>query len=223
MGQPQIKSEVKIGMFQIRADLRPASFDNKNRTVDVVMSSGYRGQRYDWMSDSSYMEELDISDAAIRKVRLDAGLPVLTNHSSMPGFAEGNQKKLMNVGVVSAYRIENGQLVGTLKMSRTQDVEPILQDLEDGIIRSVSLGYRVYKYIDISTPTDEMKIFRAVDWEPMEVSLVSLPFDPLAQVRNAPSMYSAIVETKTPNEGEEMSKKTDQRKKLKNLLPPLQK
>jgi phage head maturation protease len=81
-------------------------------------------------------------------------------------------------------------------MSRTPEVASLLQDLEDGIVRSVSLGYRVYKYVDITTPTDEMRILRAVDWEPMEVSLVSIPFDPLAQVRNAPSIYSAVIETK---------------------------
>jgi hypothetical protein len=110
------------------------------------------------------------------------------------------------VGVVTEYRIENGNLIGKLKMSRTPEVASLLQDLEDGIVRSVSLGYRVYKYVDITTPTDEMRILRAVDWEPMEVSLVSIPFDPLAQVRNAPSIYSAVIETKKLNEGEQMPK-----------------
>jgi hypothetical protein len=198
MGKPQIRTEVECSNFQIRAELQPASYDSKNRTVEVVMSSGYRGQRYDFFSDSFYMEELDVSDAAIRKDRLDLGMPVLTNHSQ---FSSG--KSLANVGVVTSYRIENGQLMGTLKMSRTKEVEPILQDLEDGIIRSVSLGYRVHKYLDVTTPTDTMQILRAVDWEPMEVSLVSIPFDPKAQTRSAPSVHRVLIETK-PIEGETM-------------------
>ncbi len=203
MGMPKIKTEVKVGALQVRADLQPKSFDSKNRTVEVVMSSGYRGQRYDWMSDSFYQEELEVSDAAIRKVRLDAGLPVLANHQQSP-MAD---KAMANVGIVEAYRIENGNLIGTLKMSRTPEVASIIQDMEDGIVRTVSLGYRVHKYIDVSTPTDQSQILRAVDWEPLEVSLVSIPFDPLAQVRNAPSIHSVMIENK-PNEGGTMSEKT---------------
>jgi hypothetical protein len=107
-------------------------------------------------------------------------------------------------------------------MSRTQDVEfDCFKISKMELFDQFRLGYRVYKYIDISTPTDEMKIFSAVDWEPMEVSLVSLPFDPLAQVRNAPSMYSAIVETKNQMRGNNVQEKPISGRSSKSL--PLKK
>jgi ADP-dependent phosphofructokinase/glucokinase len=58
--------EIKIGMLQIRADVQPATFDQKNRTVEVIMSSGYRGQRFDYYQDGFYQEELEISPEAVR-------------------------------------------------------------------------------------------------------------------------------------------------------------
>jgi hypothetical protein len=81
MGQPQIKNEVKIGMFQIRADLRPATFDNKKshcRCSDELRLSGTAlrfHERWFLSGRARYFR------AAIRTVVSTRALPVLTNHS----------------------------------------------------------------------------------------------------------------------------------------------
>lgn len=192
MSLQKLKSKVEIEQFQIRADLVPSSYNKKNNSVEVVMSSGYRGKRYDFMSGGYYYEELEISEAAIDTVRLEKGIPCLMNHDQYGRPA----------GVVDSFRIENGLLKGTIRFSATKSFEEIVQDVEAGILKDVSLGYRVHKYADVTTPTDDAQVLRAVLWEPMEVSLVCVPFDPDAHTREASKKHSAIIITR--NEGETM-------------------
>jgi phage head maturation protease len=55
--------------------------------------------------------------------------------------------------------------------------------VKDGIIRAVSVGYKVYK-VQEDTPKDGGVPTRtAIDWEPYEISMVSMPADVGAKVR----------------------------------------
>ena len=46
----------------------------------------------------------------------------------------------------------------------------------DGIIRNVSVGYRVHRY-EVIRSDGAVPLYRAVDWEPYEISVVSVPAD----------------------------------------------
>jgi hypothetical protein len=49
----------------------------------------------------------------------------------------------------------------------------------------VSIGYRVHRYDQRPDPVSGEMIYRAVDWEPFEISIVPIPVDRDAQVRGA--------------------------------------
>jgi hypothetical protein len=66
----------------------------------------------------------------------------------------------------------------------------IVADIKAGIIRSISFGYRVTRYeiVPPNARTDGGKIplYRAVAWQPYEISFVTVPADPDANTRSAP-------------------------------------
>ncbi|MGG6994561.1 UNVERIFIED_CONTAM: hypothetical protein P3C97_30570, partial [Pseudomonas aeruginosa] len=72
-----------------------------------------------------------------------------------------------------------------VRFSKREDVEAIFQDVRDGILRNISVGYSVHRYELIEAPDDKLPTYRAVDWEPMELSLVPIGFDDGAKVRSA--------------------------------------
>jgi len=161
-------------MLDVRAAFVPASFDEDSRTVDFVASTGARGlRRRLWGED--YYEELDVSDSAIRMDRLNNGAPFLNSHSSWDVSDV--------LGVVERAWVENSALMIRVKFSQREEVAPILQDIRDGVLRHVSVGYFVHKY-EITEQSGELDVYRATDWEPAEVSLVPIGFDDAAVARS---------------------------------------
>ena len=59
----------------------------------------------------------------------------------------------------------------TVRFSDRADVEPIWQDVKGGIIRNVSVGYRVQTY-EIREEEGAVPVWTAVDWQPLELSAV---------------------------------------------------
>ncbi|MGE8162996.1 prohead protease/major capsid protein fusion protein [Paraburkholderia sp. NPDC080076] len=168
----------------LQTRLQPvSSVDAQNRTVDVTWTAGAQVQRYDWMRDRTYLEELSTDPGAVRMDRLQSGnAPVLNDHDRWGGLDSV-------LGVVSSASLDGGNSTGqaTLRFSARDAVQPYFQDVQDGILRNVSFGYRTYR-IDMIPPGQESNdqwIYRAIDWEPYEISLVSIPADPNATVRSA--------------------------------------
>ena len=157
------------------ADLTPASFDAERRTFDIVWTTGARVKRYSWQ-EGEIDEELEVSSQAIDLMRMNAGAPVLNSHRS------GELADVIGVIVPGSARVVAGQGIATVQLSTREDVAPILQDVQSGVLRNVSVGYRVEEY-QITRREGERPLYRAVKWEPMEVSLVAVPFDAAAQIR----------------------------------------
>jgi hypothetical protein len=82
-------------------------------------------------------------------------------------------------------RLEGGRGHARLQFSAAADVEPLWQRIADGTLRAVSIGYRVHRYDQRPDPVSGEMIYRAVDWEPFEISIVPIPVDRDAQVRGA--------------------------------------
>jgi len=89
------------------------------------------------------------------------------------------------LGRVLAARLEGGRGHARLQFSAAADVEPLWQRIADGTLRAVSIGYRVHRYDQRPDPVSGEMIYRAVDWEPFEISIVPIPVDRDAQVRGA--------------------------------------
>jgi hypothetical protein len=90
---------------------------------------------------------------------------------------------VIGVVVAGTARIEGGIGIATLQLSRREDVAGIVQDIADGIIRNISVGYMVHEY-QVTERPGEVPLMRAVDWEPAEISFVPIPADAAATVRS---------------------------------------
>ncbi|WP_025858889.1 prohead protease/major capsid protein fusion protein [Pseudomonas sp. CHM02] len=163
-------------MLSLRAAVRPGSVDVDSRTVELTWTTGAKGRRWSW-DVGSYMEELEVSDTAVRLDRLNNGAPFLNAHNSYD---------LDDViGVVEKAWIDGNEGRALVRFSKRDDVEQIFKDVQDGILRNISVGYAVHRYEVTESADDKLPTYLAVDWEPLELSLVPIGFDDGAKVRSA--------------------------------------
>lgn len=144
---------------------------------ELVFTTGAPVRRYDWFRERYYMEQLEVSAEAINTDRLVRGAPLLNSHMAW--------RLEDQIGVCDQPTISNGQGIVQSQLSRRESVAGIVQDLEDRVIRNVSVGY-VRDAIEMDPPLDPSGIwtYRVVRWTPMEVSLTPIPADMDSQVRS---------------------------------------
>lgn len=159
----------------LRAEI--GTFNEENRTVDLIFSTGAPVERFDWMTGKRFLEKLAITPEAIRLDRLNAGAPLLDSHSA---WSVSDQ---LGAVVRGTARVEKKQALATVRFSARDAVAPILQDVRDGIISSVSVGYRVHVFEEDASKGNKLPVRTAIDWEPFEISMVSMPADPGAKIR----------------------------------------
>lgn len=166
-------------MMGFRAEIRADSISVDKRTVDLVWSTGARVRRFNWYREEYYDEELSLDPAHVRMARLNSGAPLLNTHSAWD---------LSSVlGVVERAAIDGKQGTATVRFPAPEldeDADKVFRKVQAGIIRNVSVGYRVHKW-ERTPPAKEgdVAIYRAVDWEPLEISLVPIGADAGAGVR----------------------------------------
>lgn len=148
-------------------DLSRASINEESRTVDVTFSTEAPVSR--WFGE----EILDHNPKSVRMERLKNGAAVLWNH---------NLDKQR--GVVQSAEMKKAGGTATLRISRSEDGEELWNDIRDGIVTKVSVGYRVHKMILESSGDKGNEVYRITDWEPFEISFVSVPADDSAGVRS---------------------------------------
>lgn len=158
------------------ADVLPATVNAEARTVDVIWTTGSTVRRARFWDDP-VDEELVVDATAIRLGRLNSGAPFLNSHNNY------ELEAVLGVVVDGTARVANGIGTATIRFSSRAEVEPIWQDIVGGIIRNVSVGYRVHRF-EITKRDGQVELWRAVDWEPMEISAVAIGADPGAQVRS---------------------------------------
>ena len=159
-------------LLQTRAMFAPETVDAEERTVEVTWTTGASVARRGMEGD--FLEELSMSPEAIRMDRLNSGAPLLNSHSA------ADLSDI--VGVVERAWVDGDVGRAKVRFSSRDEVAPIFNDVRDGIIRNISVGYRVWKYE--RDEQGDTPVMRAVDWEPHELSLVPIPADSGAQVRS---------------------------------------
>jgi len=157
-----------------------AEVSAENRTAKMVWTTGARVKRrqwLDWDRFQDYYEELSLDPAHVRMERLRGGAPLLNTH--------GRWSLEDVLGVVEQADLAPDGATATVRFSERETVEPIFRDVQNKIIRNVSVGYVTHTIEKF--PPDErsegLPIHRAVDWEPMELSLVPIGADAGAGVR----------------------------------------
>ena len=165
----------KIPMITRSVSVKPETIDNDSRTVEVVWTTGAQVQRSTWF-DGDYIEELAVDKKSVRMDRLNSGAPFLNVH-------RGWDTKDV-IGVVEKAWIDKGEGRATIRFSKRADVDAIFQDVKDGILRNISVGYKTHK-VEKGTFKDGLPVVRAVDWEPFEISIVPIGADAKAGFRSS--------------------------------------
>ena len=167
------------------AVLVPSTYNADDNTIDVVWTTGSSVRRYDWYNDTMYEEALLVTPEAVDMSRFDAGtVQVLDGHDTGGGVNA-------IIGIALRGSIENGEGRATLKLSGRPEMAGIVADIIAGIIRAISFGYTVTKY-EITRAVDRtdgvnLPLYRAVAWQPHEISFVTVPADADASTRGQPS------------------------------------
>lgn len=150
-----------------RAAFAPDTFNAEAGTVEAVISTFAPVQR------KGFLERLDPAGLDLSRL---IGAPVLDGHR------QGSARDV--VGTVAAYRMEEGALVATIRLSGAADAAPIVERIKEGTIRGVSIGYRVSKWKESTDPNSRARVRTAAAWSISEVSAVPIPADPGSQFRS---------------------------------------
>jgi hypothetical protein len=168
------------------AQIVPTTWRDDDSTVELVWTTGARRRAYDWMSDQLFDEELQVDEQSVDMARFEAGtVQVLDGHRA------GGTDNIL--GVAERGWIEKGQGRARIKLrTSTPELAAIAADVKAGLIRAVSFGYSVQRYE--VTPAQQradgvnVPLYRAIRWQPQEISFVAVPADPVAGTRSQQSV-----------------------------------
>ncbi|CBS87036.1 putative peptidase U35, phage prohead HK97 [Azospirillum lipoferum 4B] len=150
--------------------------DEAARTIELVWSTGAAVPRVNYRTGERFMEVLSLDPEHCDLTRLNSGAPVLNNH--------GQYDLSQVLGVVERAAVDGTQGTATVRFSDRPDVDPYWNDIKNGIIRNVSVGYAVRKF-EVTQEEGKPATYRAIDWMPMELSMVPIGADAGAGTRSA--------------------------------------
>jgi HK97 family phage prohead protease len=160
-----------------------SSVDAEARTVDLVWTTGasVRRRKFDWdtMRTVNYDEILIVSEKAVDLSRLNAGAAVLDSHDTWSTQSQ--------VAVVERASIEDGKGIATVRFPQPgvdANADRLFALVADKIVRNISVGYSIDKVrIEKSKTSGDVEKWFVERWTPHELSFVTVPADPGAQVR----------------------------------------
>ena len=144
-----------------------------NTVLALSFSSETPYTRSSWF-DEPWVEILGHKSSEVDLSRLNSGAPVLANHDR---GATASTSPMAAIGVVDKAWIEDGVGRAEIRLSRRPEIAGLLQDIADGIVRNVSVGYQINERTLLRSHSDAPDEYRVTSWTPMEISLVDLPAD----------------------------------------------
>ncbi len=159
-----------------RAELSAGSYDSKSGSFTAIAATSTPVQRR--IFGETVLEILSMRPESVRLDRFRSGRAPLLDSHRVGSIAD-------QIGVITGARIERDQLIVSVKLSDRNDdrMKQIRADLAGGVIRNVSVGYSVHASEE-TTSADGNAVITRTDWEPAELSLVSIPADPQAHIRS---------------------------------------
>lgn len=158
--------------------------DTDSRTVELSFSSETPYGR--WFGD----EILCHDEECINLERFNNGLgTVLFNHD-----------RDAVVGHIEKVWLEDSRGKALVRFDTDEQSETIFQKVQSGTLQGVSVGYAIYRYEvleDEDTKSTNGRFngpaYVVTDWEPLEISIVSVPADPTVGVgRSAEEIHTSI-------------------------------
>lgn len=134
----------------------------EDRTVPLAFSSELPVSRY------FGVEILSHEAGAMRMDRLNNRAAVLENHDLD-----------RQVGVVESATLDTDKIGrAVVRFGRSPAADAVFQDVLDGIRTHVSVAYELHKWEVTEGEKGSPDVYRFTDWEPYEISIVSVPADP---------------------------------------------
>lgn len=152
----------------------PAQADDGLLRLRLSVSSEEPYLRATWW-DEPWVEVLGHKDGEIDLARLNGGATVLANHDRWTAVGD---TPLAGIGAVEKAWTQDSRLEADLVISRRAALADLRQDIADGLVRNVSIGYQINERTLIkTTPDGQPNEYRVTSWTPFEISLVDIPAD----------------------------------------------
>lgn len=157
--------------------------------IKLVWSTGFKGLRSE--NGEKFYEELEMSESAVDMSRLNKSAPLLAQHDQTVNSV---------IGVIKRAWLEDGLGYAIAKLSSRDEVKGLVTDVREGILRNVSVGYRILELTEVSERGAKIPTYRATKWQPSEISIVAIGFDPHAQtLRTEDSLNEVqVIRTEEP-------------------------
>ena len=148
------------------AKLRKADLDTDKRTIRLSFSSENPVLRQDDYGEP-WLEVLSHSKSDVDLSRLNNKAPFLIDHK---------REREYHAGSINRAWIEKKRGHCEVRLSNREEMRGTVQDITDGILTNVSVGYFVTEKIEAGVEENDIPIFRC-KWQPFEISALSIPAD----------------------------------------------
>lgn len=180
---------------------RESIIDENSRLVRLSFSSEEPVARSSFFSEP-WIEVLGHERSEADLERLNNSAPLLYNHD--------RSERENRIGVVERAWIEGERGYAEVRLSKREEVAGIWQDVKDGILRNVSVSYKINER-ELAEENKEMPdTYRVTSWTPMEISLVDIPADSSVGIGRSdeitqpnPNLNQPIMEKTMPKKIEE--------------------
>lgn len=187
-----------------RATFDASSIDKDKRTIDVVFATEREVMMYNW--NIGLFREILICDSNAGDLsRLNNGAPLCDTHDT--------SSVKNGLGVVVRAWFDNGVGRATVRFSKRKDVEDVWQDVQDGIITGVSVGYTPLQY-EITEENGKLPLYRATKWQASEISMALVQADQDSAVGRANETKEYEVEIISKNLNNNTMKRSSEILKL---------
>ena len=141
-----------------------AAVNETERRVTIAFASELPYRRY-WG-----VEILDCTAPSVRLGRVGNGAgPLLWNHDTDE-----------QIGVIESVSIDADRVCrAVVRFGKSTEADEVFVDVAGGVIRNVSVGYLIHSATLVQKGDNpDADQYRVTDWEPYEISFVSVPADP---------------------------------------------
>lgn len=169
----QLPATITLRAADPAADGQVAEGGLLRMTISASSETPYLRQSW-W--DDPWIEVLGHKKGECDLSRFDGGAGVLlANHDRYTAVGD---TPLASIGAIEAARLTGGQLEVDIAISRREALADLRQDIADGLVRNVSIGYLINERVLTRQGKDgEADEYRVTNWMPFEVSLVDIPAD----------------------------------------------
>lgn len=146
--------------------------------------------------EEPWVEVLGHNADEIDMTRLNDGAPVLANHDR---YTSHGNTPLAGIGAVERAWLEGGRIMADLRISRREALADLRQDIADGLVRNVSIGYMINeRTLTKANGEGQPNEYRVTSWTPFEISPVDIPADASvgmgrsADTQNSATQYRVV-------------------------------